>query len=127
MHRSDEESYALNKERAEELERRRARIRELNDQFRSGGIDGMIVITGAVKELGDQALLEIAMAVQTYTKFDGGNDPNLEHDFGSIQHGHHTLFWKIDYYDRQLEFGSPDPADPAVTTRVLTIMLASEY
>jgi hypothetical protein len=36
-------------------------------------------------------------------------------------------FWKIDSYDRNTEFGSPDPADPDVTTRVLTIMRADEY
>jgi len=37
------------------------------------------------------------------------------------------MFWKIDYYDRSLEYGSNDPADPSQTVRVLTIMLASEY
>ena len=34
------------------------------------------------------------------------------------------MFWKVDCYDRALRFASPDPADPAVTARVLTIMLA---
>ena len=38
-----------------------------------------------------------------------------------------TIFFKIDYFDRTLIHHSPDPADPAVTERVITIMLADEY
>ena len=35
--------------------------------------------------------------------------------------------WKIDYYDRSRSHHSPDAADPKVTLRVLTVMLAGEY
>ena len=38
-----------------------------------------------------------------------------------------TVFWKIDSYDRDLRFGSENPANLATARRVLTIMLASEY
>jgi Protein of unknown function (DUF3768) len=31
------------------------------------------------------------------------------------------------YLDRSLNYHSPDPTDPAVTVRVITVMLADEY
>jgi hypothetical protein len=36
----------------------------------------------------------------------------------------HTIMFKIDYFDREPSMHSPDPADPDVTQRVITIMLA---
>jgi hypothetical protein len=55
------------------------------------------------------------------------NDPHEEHDFGSFEAEGHTIFFKIDYFDRSLTYHSPDPTDPAVTVRVITVMLADEY
>ncbi|MFZ1952935.1 MAG: DUF3768 domain-containing protein [Pseudolabrys sp.] len=55
------------------------------------------------------------------------NDPHHEHDFGSFDADGQTIFFKIDYYDRALMFHSPDPANPSVTQRIMTIMLAHEY
>jgi hypothetical protein len=46
---------------------------------------------------------------------------------GRFTVGGEDYYWKIDYYDRKLEFHSPDPADPVVTLRVLTIMRADAY
>ncbi len=66
-------------------------------------------------------------ATRTFDEFTPDNDPYGEHDFGSVSVRGTKLFWKIDYYDLSLNFGSKDPADPAQTTRVLTIMLAEEY
>ena len=62
--------------------------------------------------------------VRSFDAFSEDKDPHQEHGFGSIDEAGVRCFFKIDYYDRKTEFGSPDPA---VTTRVMTIMFAEEY
>lgn len=119
--------YEKNKSRTIELEARVARIRALNDALRGFRRGGYVTITSGVQALGSAALQAVLLKVAQFDAFSTDNDPHGEHDFGAIEHGDHRIFWKIDYYDKQLEFGSPDPADPDVTARVLTIMLASEY
>jgi len=65
--------------------------------------------------------------VKEFSDFTDDNDPWGEHDFGSFEHDGQKFFFKLDYYDNNLEFGSEDPSDPVQTTRVLTVMLAEEY
>jgi Protein of unknown function (DUF3768) len=56
-----------------------------------------------------------------FDDFCHANDPHEEHDFGSFEAEGHTIFFKIDYFDRNLKYHSPDPTDPAVTVRVITV------
>jgi Protein of unknown function (DUF3768) len=51
----------------------------------------------------------------------------LAGDFGSFEADGQMIMFKIDYYDQNMAMHSPDPADPSVTERVITIMLADEY
>ena len=79
---------------------------------------------------GVQALDDVPSVLDQVRRFDTStldNDPYGEHDFGSFRYAGETIFWKFDCYDVDLQMHSPDPSDPAVTTRVLTIMLADEY
>ncbi len=102
-------------------------IRQLNDAFRQTLIGGKVIVTRGVALFGAPAAIEIMDKVSNCAEFTAGNDPYEEHDFGVVIHDDQKLFWKIDYYDKSMMHGSPDPADPAVTTRVLTVMLACEY
>jgi hypothetical protein len=103
------------------------RIRNLNDAFRRSFIGGAVLITGGVEALPAEQRQVILTKVRKFDAFTGDNDPHGEHDLGTIDHDGIRCFWKIDYYDREMEMQSPEPADPSVTTRVLTIMLADEY
>jgi hypothetical protein len=64
---------------------------------------------------------------RVFDDFCRANDPYEEHDFGSFEADGHMIMFKIDYLDRELSMHSPDPADPSVTHRIITIMLAEEY
>ena len=102
-------------------------IRELNDALRRTLIGGTVMITPEVEALAPDARALLLQQVRQFDDFEAGSDPYGEHDFGAIELGGNRYFWKIDYYNRELDGGSEDPADPAKTTRVLTIMAASEY
>ena len=103
------------------------RIRELNDVLRKDLIGGRAVITPGVAALGQAAVERIVKTIAIFDDFCHANDPHEEHDFGAFSAEGETLFFKIDYYDKSFQMHSPDPANPSVTERVITIMLAGEY
>ena len=103
------------------------RIRELNDALRRTFTGGRVMLTSGVDALPPDVKAKVLQAVRSFDAFDNSNDPHREHDFGAFEIDDQRYFWKIDYYSPDLQGGSEDPADPKVTTCVLTIMLAWEY
>src|ERR1700722_8770876 len=102
-------------------------IRKLNDKLRQDLTTGTALITAGIAALGAEAVARIVKTIAVYDDFCHANDPHEEHDFGSFEVDGQTIFFKIDYFDKALTFHSSDPADPSVTERVITIMLAEEY
>jgi hypothetical protein len=109
------------------MDAKTARIRALNDELRQHLTGGMAVITPGVAALGAEAVERIVKSIAVFDDFCHANDPYEEHDFGAFEADGQMIFFKIDYFDRELSMHSPDPADPSVTQRVITIMLAEEY
>ena len=103
------------------------RIRALNDELRRKLPNGHAVMTAGIAALGPEAVARIVKTIAVYDDFCHANDPYEEHDFGSFEADGQLIFFKIDYFDRALNAHSPDPSDPSVTERVITIMLAEEY
>ena len=99
-----------------------AKIAALNDAHRRS-MQGCTVTKGIVAM--GSAANEVFVGVRDYVAFTEDNDPYGEHDFGSFSVAGNKVFWKIDYYDQQLQYGS-DPLD-LECRRVITIMLAEEY
>jgi len=105
----------------------RAKIKALNDAFRTSFSGGKLFLTAGLVALPAEVRTMALAKVAAYNDFDESDDPWGEHDFGAFECAGQTFFWKIDYYDRTMEMGSEDPTNPEKTTRVLTLMLAEEY
>ena len=106
---------------------RTGRICALNDQLRATGCGGVVVVTRGIAALSGPVQAAIIAAVRRFDDFSVANDPYGEHDFGLIEVAGQRVMFKIDYYDPSLCGHFADPADPMVTRRVLTILLADEY
>ena len=104
------------------------RIRQLNDRLRYTLVSGgQLVLTTGFQSLAPARQVAFLQALRRYHDFTPDNDPYDEHDFGALEQDGVRVLWMIDYYDLSLRYHSPDPADPAQTRRILTVMLAEEY
>ncbi|WCP16153.1 hypothetical protein sphantq_04649 (plasmid) [Sphingobium sp. AntQ-1] len=119
-------------------------IRRLNDAARAiPGVTSVTNVTRGFQALSDADRSAALALIARFSKFDDNNDPYGEHDFGAVfrlASGEWTqdrpdddrvipvtVFWKIDYYEADLAFGSDAPWNEDRTKRVLTIMLSNEY
>jgi hypothetical protein len=123
---------------------RTARIARLNDLARSAmGVACTVVATVGFRFLPDADQSCVRELIETFDAFTEDNDPHDERDFGCVyqlgcgrwtterprlcEDERERVFWKLDYYDRDMQYASDDAANPAITRRVLTIMLSDEY
>ena len=119
------------------------KIAKLNDELRAQilnahvitGFKNKIMFSRDVGLMSKEDQKEILEIVRDYKTFHEDNNPHGERDFGafnfcsndSIYETPERYFWQINYYDNDLKYHSEDATDPSQTTRVLTIMKASEY
>jgi len=102
-------------------------IRALNDELLRFGRGGRIMVTPGIQALGFGAVARVLTAIAAFESFTDDNDPYGEHDCAILAVDGIEVLFKIDYYDRDLLYHSPDPSDPAVTQRIMVVMLATEY
>ena len=108
---------------ASSVAERPRRVRDLNDAFRRSFNGGRVVLTAGVAAMPSVTCATLLESMRGFDAFDANNDPHSEHEFGAVTVGDWSCFWKIDCYDRDLRFAPPDPA---VTVRVLTVILAGD-
>ena len=116
---NDNEADCVTLPRAEQIAR-------LNDSLRKTLEGGTIVITRNVRCLEVYSALKLTTALAEYDSFDADNDPHGERDMGDFALFNTDLYFKIDYYDSDLKFGSNDPADTSITHRVITFMTEAD-
>lgn len=107
-------------------------IARQNDRFRQTfgadfTIPGRVVVTAGVEAKGGAFLQKLMVAVMGFDAFTEDNDPFQQHDFGSVEINGTKVWFKIDLFDPSYKWGAEDPANPARTRRVLTLLLPEEY
>lgn len=85
------------------------------------------MLTSGIRAKTQDEIAEILEKVRSFDNFTTANDPYGEHDFGSFDYKGQKIFWKIDYYDKNMQYLSEDPTDVSKTIRVIIILLAEEY
>jgi hypothetical protein len=88
---------------------------------------GKVVMTRAVADLEPEKRQRLFRAVREFSDFTEDNNPHGERDMAFFEVDGRKWYYKIDYYDLKMKFGSPDASDPTKTCRILTIAAAEDY
>lgn len=109
-------------------------VGEANNRFRAEVLQGRpghhrILSTQGVQALSSPAIQAVLRQALLFPNdsFRESFDPYVDRDFIVVEHLGCRYWAKIDPYDLSMKSISPDPADDAVTVRVLTLMLPQEY
>ena len=84
------------------------------------------MMTPGVINLPRTVVAEVIRKTAEFGEFSADNDRTESTISGSFKVCSQNLFWKIDYHNPACEVVRT-PSDSAKTTRVLTLILASEY
>lgn len=107
-----------------------------NDRFRKASfgapIDGpiptgQVLLTPGITKQSDTFRAAVLDAVGAYDGFNTDCDPHGWHEMGVLEIDGQTVWFKIDLYDENYEYGASDPTELRFTRRVLTVLLPSEY
>ena len=111
---------------------RLANIARLNDRCRLG-LDrtARIMVTRTCLGTfapGDSAMTIVVQArlLAAVRRHEFTADNTAERDRGDFEFEGTQVYFRIDYYDAAVEYGSEDPANANVTRRVLTIMVRED-
>jgi len=111
-------------------------IAEQNDRFRKTAFgmacegpvpQGQVLFTPGVSNQSEEFRASLIHAVVAYDDFNQDCDPHGWHEMGVLEIEGVTVWFKIDLYDENYEYGSSDPTELRFTRRVLTLLLPSEY
>jgi hypothetical protein len=104
-----------------------AEIRRLNEQFRTTFRGGQILLTASIAALPSADKAAGLQAVADFKAFNEENDPHQERDYGAFDLSGREWWFKIDYFNLNMDAASEDPADPAKTKRIMTVGLAMDW
>jgi hypothetical protein len=102
--------------------RDRTKIIELNDQLRATFKGGRVQMSRSVYELEPRLRGRALWVLSKCKKF----ADDSEHDWGTFIFGGYAFEWRIEYRSAVGPGLSPDPANPDLTFRVLTLEVVAD-
>ncbi|MFC3530263.1 DUF3768 domain-containing protein [Paracoccus mangrovi] len=91
------------------------------------GMKAQVLVTPGINAKGPAFVSLCLLSISMFKDFSEDNDPWGDRGFAALTVDDTRIYFKIDLYDEACEYGSSEPANLDRTTRVMTVLLPSEY